>query len=71
MTFRFWIKNCIFFVIGNITEHTEPATKKMFKDQLMFNKTVTQFSGRKERKDEKLRKEAQIVRILIRAMKIN
>lgn len=38
----------------------------MFKDQLMYNKTVAQFSGRKERKDGKLRKEAQTVRILIR-----
>lgn len=43
----------------------------MFKDQLMYDKTVAQFSGRKERKDRKLRKEAEIDRILTRAMKIN
>lgn len=31
----------------------------------MYNKIVAQFSGRKERKDGKLKKEAQIVRILL------
>lgn len=50
MTFRFWIKSDIFFVIGNITEHAEPATRIMFKNQLMYNKTVAQFSERKEGK---------------------
>lgn len=50
-----------------MTEHTEPPAK-MFKDKLTYKKPVACFSGRKERKDGKQRKEAQRVRIRIRAV---
>lgn len=40
----------------------------MFKENLTYNKQVARFSGRKERKDGKQRKEAQRVRTVIRAV---
>lgn len=50
-----------------MTEHMEPPAK-MFKDKLTYKKPVACFSRRKEKKDGKQRKEAQRVRIRIRAV---